>query len=240
MIDSDLPQFRTLLTDMYTMHGRDLTAGMVKVWLDQLGIYSMDAIQGAFTAYWRTGRQPPLPADILRFLPDPFGHIGPEEAWNHLPKSDRDAGYVTDQMMAARAAAEDSIERHDYVAGRMAFIEAYKREVSQAQAMGVKAKYWYSAGLGLSHEERLNLKERHVLEAAERKWIEPQRALRLLEDICSEQRKSLTPHLTRLQKLSRQPLRIENTLPNVKPDIKRVSEALLLITQGTKVSDESN
>jgi hypothetical protein len=235
-----MQRFKTLLTDMYTMHGKELTAGMVKVWIAQLGMYTIEAVEGAFNAYWRSATKPPLPADILKFLPDPFGHLGPEEAWGFLPKTDRDAGYVTDQMMAARAAAEDSIERRDFVAGRVAFLEAYRREVAMAQSSGIKAKYWYCNADGLSHEQRLILKERLTVEAAEKKWINPQRALKLLEDICAEQRKSLAPHLNRLQALSKEPLRTENTLPNVKPDTKRITEALRLITQGTKIGDSEN
>lgn len=232
MVESDKQEFSEMLRDAYAMHDRKLTAGMVKIWLGQLGIYSIEAIRGAFDAYWRTARGLPLPSDILKFLPDPLGHMGPEEAWNQVPKTEFDCGYVTDQMMAARNAADSSIQRGDMIGARMAFVEAYRREVGQAQAQCIRARYWYSNADGLDHNERLVLKEKHTIEAAERKWIEPQKALNLLSAICSEQSKSADQYAARLQGLSAKPLQLTNGLPNTAPKLRLVYDGMRQISEG--------
>lgn len=232
MLETDKKKFRDMLRDTYAMHSKDLTAGMVKIWIAQLGLYSIEAIEGAFDAYWRTARALPLPSDILKFLPDPLGHMGPEEAWNHAPKSERDGGYVTDQIMTAIASAADSIERGDMIGARMAFVEAYKREVGQAQAQGIRAKYWYSIPSGLNHGERLALKEKHTLEAAERKWLDPQKALNLLSTICDEQGKPSEIYRARLQNLSATPLQLTSGLKSAPPKLRLVSEGVRRVADG--------
>lgn len=237
MVEADKKKFSELLRDMYAMHGKELTAGMVKVWLTQLGVYSIEAIEGAFNAYWRSAQRPPLPADILKFLPDPFGHLGAEEAWNRAPKSERDCGYVTNQIMAALDAASDSIARGDMIGARMAFVEAYRSEVSKAQAQGLVAVYWYTEAHGISRERRLAQKERHTIEAAERKWVDPQKALNLLSVICSEQGKPSEQYVARLQSLSATPLRLTNT-SSAKPNLRLVNEGMRIISEGNPLTPE--
>lgn len=232
MVEADKKKFRIMLEDTYAMHQKDLTPGMVKIWLNQLGIYTIEAIEGAFDAYWRTARTLPLPSDILKFLPDPLGHMGPEEAWNHAPKSECEGGYVTDQIMTAIASAADSIDRGDMIGARMAFVEAYRREVGQAQAQGIRATYWYSIPSGLTHSERLTLKEKHTLEAAERKWLDPQQALNLLSAICDEQGKPSEMYRERLQGLSAKPLQLTSGFKNAPPMLRLVSEGLKRVADG--------
>lgn len=240
MLETDKEKFRDMLRDTYAMHSKNLTAGMVKIWIAQLGLYSIEAIEGAFDAYWRTARSLPLPSDILKFLPDPLGHMGPEEAWNQAPKSEFDGGYVTDQIMAARAAAEGSIVRGDMIGARMAFVEAYRREVAQAQAQGIRATYWYSIPSGLTHNERLAMKEKHTMEAAERKWLEPQKALNMLSCICDEQGKPSETYHARLQGLSVTPLQLTSGLKSAPPKLRLVNEGLKKVASGeaTMTRDE--
>lgn len=231
MVESDKQEFSEILRDAYAMHDRKLTAGMVKIWIGQLGIYSIEAIRGAFDAYWRNARSLPLPSDILKFLPDPLGHMGPEEAWNHAPKHESDAAYVTDQIMAGLSSALDSIDRGDMIGARMAFVEAYKREVGQAQAQGIRARYWYTGASGLPREQRLALKEKLTLQAAEKKWLEPQKALNALSIICSEQEKSAEQYVDRLQGLSAAPLRLTTT-SKAEPKLKLVHDGMRKISEG--------
>ena len=233
MIETDKKRFAEMLKDVYAMHQRELTAGMVKIWIGQLGIYTIEAIEGAFNAYWRTAKGIPLPADILKFLPDPLGHVGPEEAWNHIPKSESDGGYVTDQMMAARTAAIGSIERGDMIGARMAFVEAYRQQVGQAQAQGIRARYWYSIPTGMDHQQRLELKEKHTLEAAERKWLSPQYCLNVLSSICDEQGKPSEIYHARLQSLSATPLLLTTGLKSTtSPRLELVREGIQKVSEG--------
>lgn len=232
MLDIDLPKLKALLKEIYAMFGRDLTAVAGKLWIDVLQPYSIEAVEGAFAVYLRTGSRCPFPADILKFLPDISGHIGAEEAWNHAPKTERDCGYVTDQMMTALGSAQDSIDRGDMIGARMAFIESYRREVAQAQAQGIRARYWYSDSRTAPTAARLAAKERHTLEAAERKWIDPQKALNLLSTICAEQGKPSAQYVARLQCLSAKPLQLTNTLPSVPPKLRLVADGVKQIGDG--------
>lgn len=240
MFDSDKQKLREILEGEYAMHGKQLTGPVAKAWIRALGAYSIQAIEGAFEANARASRSAPVPADVLRFLPDPLGHLGPEEAWNHAPKSEYEGGFVTDQIMCGLASAMDSIERGDMVAARMAFAEAYKREVALAQTRREKARWWYTQATGLSRTQRLELKEKHLLEAAEKRWIEPQKALNGLALICREQGKSSTPYLERLQPMSRKPLQIETGLPDTKPQLGRISEGLRLIETAPEKTESSH
>ena len=238
MFDSDKKKLREILEGEYAIHSKELTGAMAKAWLRHLEPYSIEAIEGAFDANARSSGRCPVPADVLRFLPDPLGHLGPEEAWNRVPKTEADAGYMTDQMAEGISAALDSIDRGDMVSGRMAFIEAYKRALASAQTQNIRARYWYSDSTVGDRTSRLRTKEQKTLEAAECKWITPQGALKSLENICSELGKSSTQYLTRLQSLTKDQLQLENGLPNTPPRLDRIGAGLRLISQGKKSQKE--
>lgn len=70
----------------------------------------------------------------------------PEEAWNQVPKSDYDAGWLCRETAEALGACQDSIDRGDMVGARMAFLEAYKRAVERSAG---RPAWWVSeAALG--------------------------------------------------------------------------------------------
>lgn len=77
-------------------------------------------------------------ADIVQRLVD--GRPGAEEAWALMPKREEDAGTVTDEMSAAWGTA-CALYASDQVACRMAFREAYTREV-QAARLEAKPVVW--------------------------------------------------------------------------------------------------
>lgn len=201
MDNQDKKEFHSLLTDAYSMYSKTLTKNILVIWWKALEIYRIEDVQQAFGRHVMASKFCPTPVDILEYLPDPFGHLSPEEAWNRLPKTDYDGGYVTDQMMAACAACFDSLERGDYVSARMAFIESYKKQVALAKGQQEKAKFWYSGPSMGDYAQRLMGCEAATIEAAELGWLEPKRAYKALESICSQLGKSSEIHLSRLQKL---------------------------------------
>lgn len=201
MIDQDKKAFRDLLVDALSMYGKEPAKTQLTIWWNILNPYPIEAVQMAFTRHLTTSKFPPTPADILEGLPDLLGHPSPEEAWNRLPKSEHECGYVTDQMMGALGACSDSLDRGDYVAARMAFIESYKKQVSLARGQQQKAKFWFSGASMGDYEQRLQSQELATIEAAELGWLEPKRAYKALENICSQLGKALEIHHDRLAKL---------------------------------------
>ena len=65
----------------------------------------------------------------------------PEAAWNDTPKTDHEAGWLCQETARALAACQDSLDRGDMIGARMAFLETYKRAVSEA---GSGPKWWLS------------------------------------------------------------------------------------------------
>lgn len=93
-------------------------------------------------------------ADIVQRIDD--GRPGAEEAWSSFPKSEQDAGVVTDEMSAAWGAAAPLFES-DEVAARMAFREVYEREVRAARAQGVLPVWRVSPGFNRKATESVAL-----------------------------------------------------------------------------------
>lgn len=132
--------------------------------------------------------------EILARLAD--GRPGPEEAWAMIPKasSDLDTGHYaydaqgkrrwhqddagtvvwTAEMRGAWAAASPLIESGDIIAGRMAFLEAYRAQLLAARETGAPVVWevslgWDSAG-----------RERAILDAVEKGRLTHQAAVKLL------------------------------------------------------------
>lgn len=82
-------------------------------------------------------------ADVIQRLED--GRPGPEEAWALFPKSEAEAGCVTEEMSVAWGAAA-SLYETDEVGARMAFREAYTRELRNARAQGTPPRWRLSPG----------------------------------------------------------------------------------------------
>jgi hypothetical protein len=93
-------------------------------------------------------------ADIVQRIDD--GRPGAEEAWGLFPKSEQDAGVVTEEMSVAWGAAAPLFES-DEVAARMAFREVYEREVRAARAAGVAPVWSLSPGFNRAATESLAL-----------------------------------------------------------------------------------
>lgn len=90
-------------------------------------------------------------ADILTRLDD--GRPGAEEAWGAFPKTEDEAGVVTEEMSTAWGAASHLVAMGDKVGARMAFKEVYEREVRFARASSKPAVWRVSPGSSRSSTE---------------------------------------------------------------------------------------
>ncbi len=86
-------------------------------------------------------RRPLTLGEVLDRLED--GHPGPEEAWALVANTtDADSLVWTEEMAAAWAVARPLME--DRVAGRLAFLETYRRQLAEARA-AVRAPKWVAS-----------------------------------------------------------------------------------------------
>jgi hypothetical protein len=92
----------------------------------------------------------------------PSQYPAPEEAWNMAPKSEYDGGWVCDELMAALGACQDSLDRGDMVAARMAFLERYRVEI---QGKTGEPRWWLSRPIGQTETEKMAWEENAMLTA---------------------------------------------------------------------------
>ena len=105
--------------------------------------------------------------DIISRIDD--GHLGPDEAWAMMPTSEDDSVVWTEEMSTAYFA---SSSLSDPVASRMAFKEAYAREVARSRSRGSKPVWRLSPGNNRDSREAV------VLDAVVKGRLEPDWALR--------------------------------------------------------------
>lgn len=86
--------------------------------------------------------------DIISRIDD--GHLGADEAWALMPRSEDDSVVWTNQMMQAW---DVSRQVSDTTAARMAFKEAYTREVAEARSNGRGPKWHLSMGFNKDGRE---------------------------------------------------------------------------------------
>lgn len=75
----------------------------------------------------------------------PGGHPGAEEAWAMCPRDESASVVWTTEIANAFGAARPLLEQGDQVAARMAFREAYEREVAESREAG-RVEWWASLG----------------------------------------------------------------------------------------------
>lgn len=193
--------FDAWLRDFFQSLGVLPNPPMLNLWADTLGGYPVEALRQAARAYSKTqqrGGGTILPGALIPFLPSQFGHPLPEIAWNHVPKSEHEGGYVTSQMMAALADCHDSLERGDFIGGRKAFLESYAARVRAAEAQQEHAVFFYSQPCQGTREQCLALKETKTIEALKNGWLTHERAKKALSVICDELAKPLPLALERI------------------------------------------
>lgn len=111
-------------------------------------------------------------AGVLERIDD--GRPDPEGAWASIPKDEASSVVWTTEMRDAAATAAPHISAGDLVAGRMAFLEAYRKAVQQ----GRDAQHPVEWEVSLGHDK--NGREMVVLDAARKGRISLQAAQSLL------------------------------------------------------------
>lgn len=201
MKSDDRKKFGELLASFFSVISTPFKPEVIPWWFDALSAFELQDIKIAMQAYTadpKRERGPVMPGTILGYLPSPYGHPTPEQAWNHLPKSEHNGGYVTNLMMEAFADCSDSLNRGDFIGGRKAFIESYTARVRAAETQRQRAVFFYSQPSEGNREQRLQLKETKTIEALKNGWLTHEKAKNVLAAICDELAKPLPLALERI------------------------------------------
>jgi hypothetical protein len=101
-------------------------------------------------------------ADVISRLDD--GRPGAEEAWGAMPKTEDEAGLVTDEMSIAWGAAS-KLFLEDHIGARKTFLEVYAESVRKARADSRPVVWRVSPGFDKASTESVAIEgmKRHLL-----------------------------------------------------------------------------
>lgn len=164
--------------------GTELSKVAGKVMAEDLARFNECQVLGALTRCRRELKGRLTLADVIARLDD--GRPGVEEAWAMIPKSERDTVVWTDEMARAMGVAHSLLSNGDSIGARMAFKEAYQRELTQARDNGIPVNWVPS--LGYDQHGR----EGPIRDAVERGRIAPDRAVMFLPHIGKDELSALS------------------------------------------------
>lgn len=128
--------------------GQEITPKAAKMIAEDIERYSNDSIANGLTACRRelTGRL--TLAAIIERIERNDGHPEPNEAWSIALKGldQNETVVTTNEISRAMAVAEPVMQVGDKVGARMAFLDAYKREVEASRRSGSQAEWRVSSG----------------------------------------------------------------------------------------------
>lgn len=234
MNTTDRKKFEAMLQGFFAALAMPFKPEALPWWFDALEPHPIEAVREAMACavrhFDRRGGGV-VPAHVLAWLPSQFGHPSPEAAWNHLPKSEFDGGYVTHEMMDAYRDCADSVARGDLIGGRKAFLESYEARVRAAEMQRKHAVFFYTQPSEGNREQRLQLKETKTIEAVKNGWITQERGAKALALICDELAKPLPLALERIAGIvsgAKMPAAItSNNTPKALPAISAKGSSLM-------------
>jgi hypothetical protein len=174
MQESEKQEFASILKASMEVYDKSLSADALRIWWATMAEIPMPDFRKAITAHVTTSQFAPKPADILNQFKKHDGRPGVEEAWAMLPKSESESVIWTQEMATAFGAACPLIDEGDMIGARMAFKEAYQRELEQAA--GKPIKWLTSFGTDMAGREKA------VADAIHKNRITADRAVNLLPE----------------------------------------------------------
>lgn len=152
--------------------GRTFSDAAAAMFVSDLSIYDEKAVIGALARCRREVRGMLTVQDVVSRLED--GRPGPEEAWAMMPRDERQSVVWTQEMASAFGVVVGMLDSGQEIAARMAFKEAYSRELTNARNAGVPVKWMPSLG----HDQ--HGRESVLLEAARKGRLSIEHAQSLL------------------------------------------------------------
>lgn len=133
--------------------GTQLSEAAARVFAADLAGYPPEQVVAALTRCRRELKGRLTVADVLSRIAESDGRPGAEEAWAMMPRDEAQSVVMTDEMAAAMGTALPLLRDGDAIAARMAFKEAYQREVQRAREEGRPPRWFASLGHDRSGRE---------------------------------------------------------------------------------------
>lgn len=133
--------------------GAEISIGAARVMMDELAGFAEHAVLSALARVRREHSGRLTLASIIQRIDD--GRPGPEEAWAICPKSEYETAVLTEEIRRALSIAQHLLDERDEIAARMAFREAYQREVAAARAAGIGVQWSPSPGFDAAGRARV-------------------------------------------------------------------------------------
>lgn len=150
----------------------ELSEGAARVMVSDLGAYPLGQVLGALVRCRRELKGKLTIAAVLERLDD--GRPGQDEAWAMIPTDESGSVVWTDEMAAAYGVAAALLSHGDRIAARMAFRDAYSRNVALARADQRPVRWTPSLGRDIrGHEAALD-------EAVQKNRLSPDHVARLI------------------------------------------------------------
>ncbi len=124
--------------------GTEMTDAAAQVFAEDLAGFALPQVLGALTRCRREVKGRLTLSDVISRLDD--GRPGPEEAWAMIPQDEGRSGVWTDEMQRAFGVCYRLLNEGDTVSARMAFKEAYQREVQAARDKRQPVKWTATLG----------------------------------------------------------------------------------------------
>src|SRR6478752_1453656 len=133
--------------------GRTFSEGAARVFCDDLAAYPEEQVIRALAKCRKQVKGALTVQDVVARLDD--GRPGPEEAWALIPQSEDATVVWTSEMAAAYGICAPLLGAGDRIGARMAFKEAYQREVAASKDEGKQANWVVSLGSDLEQRKRV-------------------------------------------------------------------------------------
>lgn len=197
MNTDDKKEFHSIMVGIFLASGRDVPEKQaVEVWWGCFVEDPMEDVRRAFGQAIRESTEFLNPGSVRKYMPDRSGHPNPEEAWNVAQKDEYTEGaYMTQEMLGAICAANDSIERGDLIGARRCFIDVYTQKVQESKRERRPASFSYFAPIGLVRAKKQQIQEAATRDAEVKGWITHEQAqgvLVMLDRPVSDEMKRIT------------------------------------------------
>lgn len=154
MQPEDRKEFNVMMVTAMAVYERQITGALADLYFAALGPYTLQQVSDGFARHLQDpvdGKFSPKPADIIRQIQGVTHddrRPGKDIAWSMAMRSldDLETVVLTDEILAAREMAMPLLEIRDKVAARLAFVEAYEKQVDMARRSGKPINVFVSLG----------------------------------------------------------------------------------------------
>lgn len=169
--ESRTTELVTMIEMVYQVKNTRLYPAVLDVWVKILIEYELAKVREALGRYIRTKTFNPDIADVLELMgeapkPQNSAWPPPEEAWNLVPKTEDEGGWLNEENAIALRACQDSLNHGDHFGARRAFLERYALELRGKTG---EPTWWLSEPTHMDPEARAHWKATMLLEHPRRR-----------------------------------------------------------------------